>query len=452
MSLGPPSDAMRQLRPRIPPGPQQDSPTLPTACPLQESTRHPVPALHRTLKSYFQKQCVLKCLFQKILYSLNNISIIYNMIQKYRYTSLHYLIKRFTIFFSFTKRTSIIIPWKHNVTFRLKLHHLFGWDVVRWTPQIHTSGEETSQNSLLNENAFLRLPTLKFLSSQVMKTNHTVHKKLRKAWNAKCPSPAQGSPWLRPHGEAAPWTVLLLKAVLAEGCRRRVRRQDWQAAGQCPTRPRNCPGAASRRLPPWGRWGPPGSGGPASTRIVSACSGAQPVAGTVTGLVCQPWAPRAPPQRRGRGLPPAPTTQRVLSCGKTSGCFNHCWRTRAGLETDGAASLHKKPLPSQADPEDPGGPRPHGLRDAVAVPARPRRQRPRPASVSSWRGRQARGEQRGPGCSQLQGLRSIFRLAGGGTVRRHSAGAQKRSRDPLSSARVFHFLQSYVHVISVILL
>lgn len=36
-------------------------------------------------------------MFQKILYSLNNISIIYNMIQKYRYTSLHYLIKRFTI-------------------------------------------------------------------------------------------------------------------------------------------------------------------------------------------------------------------------------------------------------------------------------------------------------------------------------------------------------------------
>lgn len=108
-------------------------------------------------------------------------------------------------------------------------------------------------------------------------------------------------------------------------------------AGQCPTHPRNCPGAASRRLPPRGRRGPPGSGGRDSTRVVSACSGAQPTAGTVTGLVCQPRAPRTPPQRRGRGLTPAPSSaarallQENKDVSTTADGYEHQWQRAAPL-------------------------------------------------------------------------------------------------------------------------
>lgn len=81
---------------------------------------------------------------------------------------------------------------------------------------------------------------------------------------------------------------------------------------------------------------------------------------------------------------------------------------------------------------------------------------PAPAPETSERlvltGAAGEGRAARAGRSRPQGLPRIFRLAGSGMVRRHSAGAQKRPGDPLSPARVFHFLQSYVHVISVILL
>lgn len=62
---------------------------------------------------------ILKRLFQKILYLLNNISIIYKVIQKYRYTSLHYLIKRFTIV-SFLYKGNIDNSLKIKCNIRVK--------------------------------------------------------------------------------------------------------------------------------------------------------------------------------------------------------------------------------------------------------------------------------------------------------------------------------------------
>lgn len=53
------------------------------------------------------------------------------MIQKYRYTSLHYLIKRFTIVSLLYKGDKDNNSLKINVTFMLKLHHPDGWSVVK---------------------------------------------------------------------------------------------------------------------------------------------------------------------------------------------------------------------------------------------------------------------------------------------------------------------------------
>lgn len=125
----------------------------------------------------------------------------------------------------------------------------------------------------------------------------------------------------------------------------------------------------------------------------------------------------------------------------------------------GAPSPHKKPLPAQADPEENPGAR------TLAGSAMPRQWASRPPVLQDQRtshpGRGWRAQSEGsagsrlpcgPGAPCHRASPAAFRLAGSRMVRRHSARAQTRSRDALCSARVFRFLQSYVHVVLVILL